>query len=95
MRQYPTDHRLWGLISAGLFAPIVSAWLISEKWPSSARQWEMFFSDAVVLAIACAVVGWVLHGVAVVCGVRLSGPADPPEAVDYDDQLPGGTSRGV
>ena len=83
MRQYPTDHRLWGLISGCLFAPIVVVWLVNEPLSRVVRS----APDLVPLAIGCVVAGWVLHAIAVVCGVRLTGGADPAQA-DYDDAPP-------
>ena len=84
MRQYTTNYRLWGLVSGCLFAPIVIVWLLTEP----VGRIDRFGSDLLTLAIACAVVGWVLHAVAVVCGVRLSGSADPTQAADYHDAPP-------
>ena len=84
MRQYPTDYRLWGLISGCLFVPIATVWLLYEP----VGRVERFMSDLVTLAICSAVAGWVLHAIAIVCGVRLTGGTDPAQAADYDDAPP-------
>lgn len=84
MRRYPTDHRLWGLISGCLFAPVATVWLLTD----GVGRIGWVLQDAMYLAIGCAVVGWVLHAIAVVCGVRLTGGADPAQTADYDDAQP-------
>ena len=81
MRQYPTDYRLWGLISGGLFSPIVGVWLVFE----SVGRFDRFILDRMYLAVACAAAGWIMHAVAVMCGVRLAGRPDVEQAADYDD----------
>ena len=83
MRRYQTDYRLWGLISGCLFAPVVFVWLVFEGIKATLR---LVFLDVLAVVIAFAVAGWVLQAVAVVCGVRLSGRTDPPDAPDYDDK---------
>ena len=81
MRQYPTDYRLWGLISGGLFSPIVGVWLVSE----GVGRLDRFILDLMYLAVACAAAGWIMHAVAVMCGVRLAGRPDVEQAANYDD----------
>lgn len=83
MRKYANDNRLWAVISGGLFFPIAGVWLVQE-WPSG-RAIQRFAEDGIIYAICCIVVGWVLHAVAVMCGVRLSRNAAEAEAADYDD----------
>lgn len=84
MRRYPTDYRLWGLIFGCLFSPAAAAWLLWEPLHNIDR----LIADWICFAGACAVVAWVLHAIAVVCGVRLTGRADPAQAEDYDDARP-------
>jgi hypothetical protein len=78
MRQYATDYRLWGLISGCLFAPIAIAWHLTDD----VDRLDRFRSDLMKLAIVCGVVGWAIHALAVVCGVRPSGSADVAQAAD-------------
>jgi hypothetical protein len=87
VRKYPTDYRLWGLIFGCLFAPLAAAWLVFEP----INDFDRLIGDSMCFAGACVVVAWVLHAIAVVCGVRLTGSADPAQAVDYDDAPPPGT----
>jgi hypothetical protein len=84
MRHYATDFCLWGLISGCLFSPIAVVWMVSE----GVGRIDRFIEDVAILGVACGAAGWLLHAVAVVCGVRLSGSADPAQAADYDDAPP-------
>ena len=84
MRKYPTDYRLWAVISGGLFLPAGVALVLAEGTGRPVRV----LSGLAWLALACAVVGWIFHAVAVMAGVRLPNRADPTQATDYDDAPP-------
>jgi hypothetical protein len=81
MRQYPTDFRLWGLIFGCLFSPIAAISIFIE----GVGRLDRFVEDMLILAVGCAVVAWILHAAAVICGVRLTRTVDPTPAADYDD----------
>ena len=80
MRAYPTDFRLWGLIFGCLFSPL-AGWMLLEP----IGRVERVVEEVTILAVACGAVGWVLHAIAVVCGVRLTGSADPAQTADHDE----------
>jgi hypothetical protein len=84
MRKYPTDYRLWGVLSGCLFSLVVTGQLLTERVGHINR----LVSDLLCDAVVCGVVGWVLHAILVVCGVRLNRPTDPGPMADYDDGPP-------
>jgi len=86
MREYPTDYWLWGLISGGMFAFILGVWIFAENLLRD--SFDRIVSDSLMLAGACGVVGWIIHALAVMCGVRLSKRPDPEQASDYRDDPP-------
>ena len=82
MRKHSTDFRLWGLISGSTLLSIAVAWAILEGFRS------VTFVDAALVVIACSLLGWVFHAIAVLCGMRLSDSIKSSEALDYDDDPP-------
>jgi hypothetical protein len=84
MRQYPTDYRLWGILSGCLFSTVVTGQLLTE----GVGHIDRFVSDLLCDGVICGVVGWVLHAILVVGGVRLNRPTDPGPMADYDDAPP-------
>jgi hypothetical protein len=101
MRKYPTDYRLWAILTGVIFGGMWIAVLVhSPDLPNKlAREFgqgtRKAFATAgdlasvglVYLGIA-ALVGWVIQAVAVVCGFRRTRRPDPPQAADYDDKPP-------
>jgi hypothetical protein len=85
MRKYPTDYWLWGLVSGGMFALILGVWIFAENLLRD--RLDRIMSETLILAGACAIIGWIVHALAVICGVRLSGRPDPEQASDYRDDL--------
>jgi hypothetical protein len=104
MRQYRTDYRLWAVVSVpffvalGFFNPTgeagdTSLWFHLRKLASGDHRNTGglvvgIVVQALILAVPAAVAGWLAHAVAVLCGVRLSGRADPDQAADYGDAPP-------
>jgi hypothetical protein len=84
MRQYPTDYRLWGILSGCLFSTVVTDQILIE----GVGDLNFFLRDTLCLAFARGVVGWALHAILVVCGVRLNRPIDPGPLADHDDGPP-------
>jgi hypothetical protein len=86
VRRYSTDYRLWGLIFGCLFVPNMVVWLMLE--PVKIKNVDGILADSICFGCGCAIVAWVLHACLVLCGVRLTGSADPSQAADYDDAQP-------
>jgi hypothetical protein len=86
MKKYRTDYPLWGLVAGGLFLALGTILAVDTDGTPEAR--DQLPADAVNLAVWSAVFGWVLHAVAVVCGVRVSQPGDRQPLADYDDAPP-------
>jgi hypothetical protein len=84
VRQYPTDYRLWGLISAGMSFQFVGIRLMTEGLTRG--DLARLPTDVLFLAVGCAVVGWAVHAGAVMCGLCLGGRPNSPQAADYDDE---------
>ena len=83
MKKYPPDYVLWFAISGTMFLSILGVWVIMDNLTrDSFRNKE---NDVLLIAIACAVFGWVAHALAVMCGVLLSGRPSAEHAEDYDD----------
>ena len=83
MKKYQDDHALWFLIAGVLFFSCAGTWAIGENL--SRDTLGRIGIDALYLAIACLVFGWVGHAILVLCGVRLTGRPQDVQAVDYDD----------
>jgi len=67
-----------------LFSPIAAASIVIE----GVGRFDRFAGDMTILAVGCAVIAWVIHAAAIVCGVRLARTAEPTQAADYDDAPP-------
>ena len=68
MRKYENDYLLWAAISTPLFCAAL-AYENFGPGGGGRRNW----TDGIGFwVIAAGVVGWALHGVAVVCGLRLA-----------------------
>ncbi|HJZ92361.1 MAG TPA: hypothetical protein VKE40_15905 [Gemmataceae bacterium] len=67
-----------------MFFPIVGVWLITEGLTRG--DLVHLPSDALFLAVGCAVIGWVIHAGAVMCGWRRGGRPISPQSADYDDE---------
>jgi hypothetical protein len=83
MRKYPTDYWLWGFVSGGMFVFILGGWIFTENLLRD--RFDRIMSETLILAGACAIIGWIIHALAVMCGVRLSNRPDPEQASDYCD----------
>ena len=90
MRDYPTDYRLWALISGCLFSPLAAISLVVD----GVGRIDEFVPHLFGLGIGCGLIGWLLHAAAVMCGVRMTGSADPGQAKDYDDNPPPASPAG-
>ena len=86
MRKYRTDYSLWAIIAGGLFVLLGAAVVAGRDWTPEARS--RLPADAVNVAFWSLVFGWVIHAVAVMCGIRATKPADPGPVADYDDKPP-------
>jgi hypothetical protein len=59
--------------------------LLAGRWASPIDGVAAVGFQSLLLAVPATVVGWVLHAVAVMCGLRLSGRRDAQQHADYDD----------
>jgi hypothetical protein len=89
LRSHRTDYLLWSILAVGIFLvlgfadvfPVGSMWararaLVAGNYGCATGDMviEVGF-QAILLAVPAAVVGWVGHVAAVLCGLRLSGRA--------------------
>lgn len=70
MKRYPTDYLLWTFISVTLWVTIVVVNLVLVQ---RIGRIDRFLYDIAFEALVCAVVGWIVQALAVICGIRLSG----------------------
>jgi hypothetical protein len=104
MRRYRTDYRLWAVVSVpffvalGFFNPTgeagdTSLWshlrrLATGDHRNTGGLVVGIVVQSLILAVPASVAGWLIHAVAVLCGVRLSHPPPADQADNYDDAPP-------
>lgn len=101
MRRHPTDKRLWAICALAVFVVFVfidpkwgkgnsSLWhhantLFNGKWASTSDGVVTVAFLVVALAIPAIIIGWLLHAIAVMCGIRLTRTTETQQNADYDD----------
>src|SRR5262245_9894353 len=96
MQRHRTDYWLWGLLSVGMRVAFVAVdyWVgdhifggrLARLLPDRpAGTLTIDVCNALCMVVPAAAVGWLVQALAVLCGVRLTDRAAPPQTTDYDD----------